>query len=179
MIYYKDERIKIRDICDEDVTSLFSCWIDKEINLHDPRPIPTTSKELINECINFCNRFDSEIINGNTKDRKYKYFVITNNEGEFIGFVNFFSIDKSKGQGEMGVVIGDKSYWRKGIAYTAIKVIAKYIFNNMDINRIYIETTEKNVPALRLFDKLGFEKCGEYCEEDNCKFVVMEKRRDS
>lgn len=175
MIYYQDENIKIRDICSEDVINLFSCRIDKELNLHDPMPMPNTSKELMTECINFCNRFDIEIMNENIEDRKYKYFIVTNNEGNFIGFVNFFSIDKVKKQGEMGVLIADKRYWKKNIAYTAITLVTKYIFDNMDINRIYIETGEMNKPALRLFDKLGFNKCGEYLEDDNFKFIVMEK----
>lgn len=177
--YYQDENIKIRDICSEDVINLFSCRIDKELNLHDPRPTPNTSKELVAECINYCKRFDIEIMNENIEDRKYKYFIITNNEGNFIGFVNFFSIDKVKKQGEMGVIIADKRYWKKGIAFTAINVVTKYIFDNMDINRIYIETGETNKPALRLFDKLGFNKCGEYLEDDDFKFIVMEKRRVS
>jgi hypothetical protein len=70
MIYYQDDNIKIRDICSEDAIDLFSCRIDKELNLYDPRPMPKTSKELMDECIDFCNRFDIEIINENIKDRK-------------------------------------------------------------------------------------------------------------
>lgn len=177
MIYYQDESIKIRDICSEDVVSLFSCTLDKELNLHDPRPMPNTSKELVAECINYCNRFDIEIMNENIEDRKYKYFIITNNAGNFIGFVNFFGIDKAKKQGEMGVTIADKRYWKKGIGYTAINVVTKYIFDNMEINRIYIETGETNKPALGLFHKLGFSKCGEYLEDEDFKFIVMEKWR--
>lgn len=175
MIYYQDENIKIRDIRSDDVINLFSCRIDKEINLHDPRPIPNTSKELVYECIDFCNRFDNEIINQNIEDRKYKYFIITNNADDFIGFINFFSIDKNKKQGEMGIVIGDKRYWGKGIAFTSINIVTKYIFNNMDINRIYIETCEANEPSLKLFRKLGFNRCGEYIEDENFRFIVMEK----
>lgn len=174
MTYYKDENIKIRDICSEDVIDLFCCSIDKELNLHDPRPIPSTSKELVDECINYCNSFDIEVMNENIEERKYKYFIITNNEGKFIGFINFFGIDKIKKQGEMGIIIGDKRCWRKGIAYTAMDVVMKYIFKYMDIDRTYIETGETNIPALRLFDKLGFNKCSEYLEDD-FKFIVMEK----
>lgn len=179
MIYYQDDNIMIRDIYSKDVINLFSCRIDKELNLHDPRPMPQTSKELVGECIDFCKRFDSEIINENIEDRKYKYFIVTNNEGNFIGFVNFFSIDKVKRQGELGIIISDKRYWKKGIAYTLINVLIKYIFDNMDIDRIYIETGETNKPALRLFDKLGFKKCGVCLEDDGFKFIVMEKRRNS
>ncbi|ERI93298.1 acetyltransferase, GNAT family [Clostridiales bacterium oral taxon 876 str. F0540] len=177
MIYYEDDSIKVRDILNMDIINLFSCRIDRELNLHDPRPIPSTSKELLNECIDYCNRFDNEIMNENMEARKYKYFIITNKEDNFIGFVNFFSIDKEKKQGEMGVIIGDKRYFRKGIAYTAINAAIKYIFKNMDINRIYIETGETNEAALGLFNKLDFKRCGEYIEDDNFKFIVMEKLR--
>jgi RimJ/RimL family protein N-acetyltransferase len=177
MIYYQDVKIKIRDICAEDVINLFICQIDKEINLHDPRPLPNTSKELVEECKAYCNRFDNEIINERTEDRKYKYFIITDNEERFIGFVNFFDIDKNKKQGEMGVTIGDKRYWRKGIAYIAIRTAVDYIFNNMNIERIYIETGENNIPAIKLFEKLHFNKCGKYVEDDNFKFLVMEKKK--
>lgn len=74
-----------------------------------------------------------------------------------------------------GVIIADKRYWRKGIAYTAINVVTKYIFDNMAIDRIYIETGETNKPALNLSDKLGFNKCGEVIEDNDFKFTIMEK----
>lgn len=32
MIYFKDEKIVIRDLCEKDVVNLFRCKIDKEIN---------------------------------------------------------------------------------------------------------------------------------------------------
>ncbi|MDP4088608.1 MAG: GNAT family N-acetyltransferase [Bacillota bacterium] len=179
MIYYEDGRIKVRDICSEDVISLFMCWIDKEVNRYDPRPIPRTSKELAAECLDFCNRFDIEVINENIEEIKYKYFIITDNEGSFIGFVNFFSMDRIKKQGEMGIIIGDKRWWNKGIAYTAIKPAMEYIFDVMGFERIYIETGESNKPALRLFEKLDFIKCDEYVEDDGFKFVVMEKLKNS
>jgi len=179
MLYYQDEKIKIRDICSEDVNNLFLCWIDKEINLFDPRPIPKTSGELLEECTAFCNRFDTEIINEEIENRKYKFFIITDCEEKFIGFVNFFNINSSEKQGEMGVTIGDKRCWNKGIAYTAINIAISDIFNNMDIDRIYIETGENNKPALKLFSKLHFEKCDEYLEGDNFKFIVMEKKNVS
>ncbi|MGH4123449.1 MAG: GNAT family N-acetyltransferase [Clostridium sp.] len=178
MIYYQDNKILIRDIYSSDAINLFTWQIDKELNKHDPRPIPNSSKALIEECINYCHRFDTEIMNENIEDIKYKYFIITDNEDNAIGFVNFFSIDKIKKQGEMGITIGDKRYWNKGIACTAIKTAVDYIFSNMDIDRIYIETGEGNKPALRLFEKLDFTKCGEYIEDEDFKFIVMEKMKE-
>lgn len=174
MIYDEDGKIKIRDIEQRDIISLFSCRIDKEINKYDPRPIPSNSKELIQECRIYCNNFERNVINDNKEDRMYKYFIITDSEENFIGFVNFFSIDTVEKQGEMGVTIGDKRYWRKGLAYNSINIAIEYIFNNMDINRIYVEIEENNKPSLALFNKLGFKKCDEYIEDEEFKFIVMD-----
>lgn len=54
-----------------------------------------------------------------------------------------------------------------------------YLFSNMYIDRIYIETNETNIPSLKLFGKLNFNKCGEYLEDEDIKFIVMEKIRTS
>lgn len=175
MNYYIDDEIKVRDIKAEDAASLFSWWIDKELNKHDPMPQPERADELLKECISFCSRFDTEVLNSNENARKYKYFIITDHEDNPIGFVNFFSINKEKKQGEMGVIVGDKRYWKKSIAYKTVNMAVKYIFENMDIKRIYIETGENNIPARRLFSKAGFKECGEYFEDDGFKYIVMEK----
>lgn len=178
MLYYQDSEITIRDIRAEDITYMFSWWIDKELNKHDPRPLPYDSTSLLKECQSFCGRFDQEIMNPIKENRKYHYFIICDNEDCPIGFVNFFGIDKEKKDGEMGVEIGDKRYWKRGIAYRAINAAVDFIFSSMDIERIHIETGETNIPAQRLFAKAGFLFCGEYMDED-FKFIVMEKLKDS
>lgn len=175
MIYFENDEIKIRDIKEEDIISLFSWSIDKTLNEHDPRPLPMNSKDLIEECNRFSEIFDSKIINYNLDERQYIYFIITDKKNNPVGFVNFFSIDKDKRQGEMGIIIGDKRYWGRGIALKAVNIATEYIFNELDIDRIYIETGENNLPALKLFAKLNFIICGEYIEEDNFKFIIMEK----
>lgn len=175
MIYHQDNEIIIRDIKASDAVSLFSWWIDAELNMYDPRPLPKNSEELLAECTSFCKRFDTEVFNENIAARRYKYFIVTDKSDNPIGSVNFFGIDKLKRQGEMGIIIGDKRYWQKGIASKAVEVAVDYIFNNMPIDRIYIETGENNIPAIKLFSKQGFHKCEEYLEDDGFKFIVMEK----
>jgi RimJ/RimL family protein N-acetyltransferase len=174
MIYFEDSEIIIRDIEQQDVISLFSWSIDKELNQHDPRALPANSRELLTECEAFCSRFDAEIMNPDPEKRKYKYFIITDIQNQPIGFVNFFSIIYEKMQGEMGIMMGDKRHWNKGIAQKAVDEIVKYIFNELKMVRIYIETGETNTKAQKLFYKLGFVKCGEYMDED-FKFIIMEK----
>jgi RimJ/RimL family protein N-acetyltransferase len=104
--------------------------------------------------------------------------MICNTKDQAIGFVNIFNIDIDRKQCEMGVVIGNKEYWRNGIANKAVKAVSDYIFNNMEMTRIYIETGETNIPALRLFEKLAFTKCDEIIDE-GFKFIVMELKKSN
>lgn len=174
MIYFQNDNIIIRSLKQEDVVPLFCCSIDKETNKFDPKPLPKSSTELLKECEYYCSIFHNEMLNESIADRKYLYFIITDNKDNFIGFVNFFSMDKLKKQGEMGVIIGDKRCLKKGIASLAVNAATHYIFDTLKFNRIYVETGEMNLPALGLFSKLGFNKCGEDIDED-FKFIVMEK----
>ncbi len=169
IIYFKDSKILIRDICEEDIIVLFSWWIDKEVYEYDPRPFPCTCEGLVNECKNFCEKFKNEALTC----AKYKYFIITNDKNKLIGFINVFNMDFVKRQCELGIIIGDKRYWNLGIGYKSLNVIIPYIFKNMDIKRIYIETLENNFKALKLFNKLNFKRCSEYAE-DKYKFIIME-----
>lgn len=178
MIFFENNEIKIRDIQASDVVNLLIWRLDREMNRFDPRPIPSNAKELIEECTDHCNRFEEEIFNEDINKRKYYYFIITDIADEPIGSVNFFSIDREKKQGEMGIGIGDKRYWGKGIGTLATEKVVDYIFKNMDIDRIHIETGENNKAAQRIVEKLGFKKCDEYLDED-FKFIVMEKRKSS
>lgn len=174
MIYYEDSEIKVRDIIDDDITYLFLCRIDRNVNKYDPQPLPHNCTELARECSEYCSRFENEIING----KEYKYFIITDKSDQPIGFVNFFDMNRLIKQGEMGVVIGDRQYWKRGVATRAVTAAENYIFKNMDFNRIYVETGEQNTPAIGLFNKLGFKKCGEFAEDDGFKFVVMDIRKE-
>lgn len=177
MIYLIDDSIIIRDIIEEDAAALFSWRIDKEINKFDLRPTPDNITELLEQCNDFYTIFSDQIMPVNHVDKKYFYFMITDTVGMPVGCVNFFNINKEKKQGELGVTIGERSYRKRGIAFKAVEFVVSYIFKNMDIKRIFIETGETNLPSLKLFSKLGFKKCGEYIEENDFRFIVMEIRK--
>lgn len=178
MIYYQDEIIEIRDVRSEDVTDLLICRVDKALNQYDPRPTPTTGEALLEVCRQHCQAFEAEIINTPKEKRDNTYFIITSREGHFIGFTNLFSIDKSKRQGEMGIIINDRRHWNKGVAYMAMLVMMEYGFRQLELESIIVETSEINKPALGLFKKLNFSQAGEYYADDRFKFIRLEMKKE-
>lgn len=173
MVYYKSKRIKIRDIEEEDVIPLFRWWIDRDVNLYDPRPIPDDPKGLMEECSRYCKRFMKEVMNKKKSQNRYHYFIITNMLNRPIGFINIFSFNEDRTEAELGIIIGNSSYWKKGIAYESMGAVLRYLFEEKHYKRIHIETGEDNNPARNLFTKLGFMECDAYLDE-GYPCVVME-----
>lgn len=173
MNYYMDKEIIIREIEKKDVITMYAWKLDKEIYRFDPMPLPSDTVSLLSDCKAYCERFESDIISKDFDKRKYKYFMITDRAGALIGYINMFSFNHDEKSCEMGIIIGDKRYWNKGIGYKSMKTVIDHAFGNMGMQRLYVETGEKNIPALKLCNKLNFTKCGEY-SEDEFKFIVME-----
>lgn len=57
-------------------------------------------------------------------------------------------------------MIGDKSYWGKGVATEVIRDLVTYAFTELRISYIGAEVEEGNIPMKRVFEKVGFEQDG-------------------
>lgn len=57
---------------------------------------------------------------------------------------------------EVGLLIGDKDYWGKGIATQAIQLICDYATNELNLHKIEAGCYSDNVGSLKAFEKVGF-----------------------
>ena len=48
-------------------------------------------------------------------------------------------------------------YWGKGYGKDALRVLAQYLFQAMNLHRIQLDTWDENNRALRAFEGLGFQ----------------------
>jgi RimJ/RimL family protein N-acetyltransferase len=62
--------------------------------------------------------------------------------------------------GVCGIMIGDKENQGKGYGTDAMKVLVKYGFNTLNLNRIELETFEFNLRAFKSYKKVGFKEEG-------------------
>ncbi len=73
-----------------------------------------------------------------------------------IGRLGIFGIDWDKGQGELGVVIGEKEYWGHGYGRDAVRTLIHHLFTTSSLNRVYLYTFSDNLRAQRSFAAAGF-----------------------
>ena len=73
-----------------------------------------------------------------------------------IGNIGFFSIDPISRASEVGIMIGNKDYWNKGLGTEAIQLILKHGFDTLNLNRIFLRVFANNHRAIRCYEKVGF-----------------------
>jgi RimJ/RimL family protein N-acetyltransferase len=57
----------------------------------------------------------------------------------------------------MGMLIGDKNYWGKGLATETLKTLVHWAFENLEINTIDLGVNRNNTGAMRVYEKVGFK----------------------
>lgn len=99
----------------------------------------------------------------NFVDESFKRFTSENTLGffiqydkEFIGTAKIDKINLHNSSAEIGIMIGEKSYWGKGIATEVYQLLIDYSFNELKINRLWGGCTALNTGMKKVFIKTGF-----------------------
>ena len=99
-------------------------------------------------------------------------FAIDTLDGRHIGNCSCYNIDEAKGEAELGIMIGDRSYWDKEYGTDAVATLVNYIFHQTNLKRIYLKTLETNHRAQQCFQKCGFTSCG-HLVKNGFSFTIM------
>lgn len=134
--------IQIRLFEESDIASKVE-WINNPLNnefLHYDIPLEYEKTLLWFKNKNNSNRLDCVIV--------YKNVAV--------GLIGLLQIDQVNKKAEFYISMGDVSYKGKGIATQATKLLLKYAFENLNLNKVYLNVDEKNTIACHLYEKVGF-----------------------
>jgi len=60
----------------------------------------------------------------------------------------------------LGIMIGDKSYWGKGYGTEATKLMVSYAFNRLNLHKLWLGVYAGHKAAIRIYEKAGFVEEG-------------------
>ena len=106
-----------------------------------------------------------------------KRFGVDTHDGRYIGNAMYYDIDTAKGQAELGIMIGDKSYWNQGYGTDTVNTLIRHIFTTTTLNRVYLHTLTWNIRAQKSFEKSGFTKLRQV-KRSGYDFILMELFKD-
>jgi RimJ/RimL family protein N-acetyltransferase/glycosyltransferase involved in cell wall biosynthesis len=74
----------------------------------------------------------------------------------YVGNIQLTSITKS--DAEFHIFIGNKDYWGKGVAYSAIQQILRYAEYILKLDKVYLKVNPEHEKAIKLYERCGFIK---------------------
>ena len=104
-------------------------------------------------------------------------FAVETLDGEHIGNCVYYNVNESKGEAELGVMIGNRDYRDKGYGTDTVCTLVNHIFLNTNLKRIYLKTLIWNLRAQKCFNNCGFTPYGQI-NRNGSDFVIMELRRE-
>jgi len=116
----------------------------------------TRTLSIFNLNINYDVELD--IIDKISKDHNYSIIDIKNDK--LIGIVGLSNVDYLHRTAEIGIFIGDKSYWNKGYGEEAMKLLLKYSFCYLNLRNVMLRVFSYNHSAIKCYEKIGFKMIG-------------------
>jgi RimJ/RimL family protein N-acetyltransferase len=86
----------------------------------------------------------------------YHFVICRLEEDRPIGTIGLFALDLVDGSAGMGITIGDKSLWGKGLGTDALLALLDFGFGELRLERIWLDVFDFNPRARRSYEKCGF-----------------------
>ena len=139
--------IDLKTLSCKDASKAYLDWLnDSSINAFlEVRRNPPKSIEDLNIFINNCIESENDLLIG-----------IFTKENKHIGNIKIL-FNWENLRCEVGIIVGDKNFWGKGIATEGIRLVTNYSIKETNIKKIIAGLYKQNIGSQKAFEKAGFE----------------------
>jgi RimJ/RimL family protein N-acetyltransferase len=145
------KNVYLRAISQSDATSNYLSWLNDPEVTHGlaSGTFPTNMESL------------NSFLSGVVENRDIVMFAICDMSTHLhIGNIKLDRFDWISRTCELGLLIGDRTYWGKGIGSEVMNLVTRFAFEDLDIRKISLTVYSNNPAAIRLYEKVGFETEG-------------------
>lgn len=163
--------MKIRNLKMKDALPMLEWMHDEELVRH-------FAANFADKTVSDCEAF----IRAAAEDEHNRNWAICNEEDEYLGTVSLKRIDRKNGTAEYAIAMR-KCALGTGASHYGTREVLKIAFEELGLNRVYLNVLEENVRANRFYEKIGFVYEGTFREHlyvngayRNLKWFALTKR---
>lgn len=140
--------IYLRPLQHGDLSGPYASWInDQEVMCYMEAGIfPNTAEDLEAFFKNVTSRRDQVIL-----------AIMSKKLRRHIGNVKLGPIDWVHRRAHFGILIGDKQFWGKGVGTEATRMMVRYAFMRLNLNRVDLGVYAEHESAVRCYERVGFK----------------------
>lgn len=145
----------LRPLMEEDAKLMLEWMHDSDINCWFQIDF---SEFVEQQAIDFIRKANET--NGN---RTQYHYAITEADGKYLGTVSLKNVDRINRNAEYAICMR-KEAMGKGLAFQATQDILKIAFDELNLNRVYLNVLSDNKKAIGLYERSNFRYEGEWKE---------------
>lgn len=148
----QDVRLKLGDVElfglePDDVTDEYVAWLnDAAVNRY-------LESRFVRHTADSMRRFVQDVVDSGDA---ILFGIRYGPAGRHVGNIKLGPIDRHHRRAEIGLLIGDRTVWGRGIAARAIELAARYAFDTLGMLKLTAGCYAGNVGSRRAFEKAGF-----------------------
>ena len=132
---------------DQHITEAYVGWLnDQEMSKIILSAETTTTLEE-------CRAYAESLILSN---ENHFFAMIANDTKEHIGNFRLGPHDKHNDRIQLGMMIGNKSYWGRGIGSEVVSLGLNFAFEILNVHKVFLDVREDNLGAIRIYEKNNF-----------------------
>lgn len=150
-VFLEGDKIVLRTLMPSDIKERYLSWLNDPVICQylEVGIFPTTMDEL--------RKFYEQI--SVSKTDVFLAIVVKKNR-KHIGNIKLGGINWVHGFANLGIVIGEKEYWAKGIGQEACRLMLEYAFHRLNLHKVTLGVWANHFPAIRAYKKIGFQEEG-------------------
>lgn len=139
------DRVVLRTLTPRDASGEYAGWLND----------PSVNQYLETRSINL-EELKRYIQEKDESDCAILFGIFWKADARHIGNVKLEPVDFAEGVATMGILIGDKEYWGKGVGTEVTNLITDYAFNVLGLTEVHLGVMSTNVAAIRVYEKCGY-----------------------
>ena len=100
--------------------------------------------------------YDNQLKQSNTRNFAVFY------RDEHVGGAGYSQIDWRERSAEIGLFVGRKDLWDRGLGTDIMSTLVRFGFEQMNLHRIFLRVYEENIRATKCYEKVGFTYEGKW-----------------
>ncbi len=86
----------------------------------------------------------------------YLFVIVDRQSNQPIGYCFLSDVSPIHRHGRLGILIGEAEFRHKGYGSEAVRGLVAFGFQDLNLERIYLDVASHNLPAIRAYEKCGF-----------------------
>lgn len=145
----KSERIYLRTLAETDAPVLLTNTQDKEIRYMTGTKSTFTLEQI-----------QQHIKNINEDSSRYDFAICLNSNSKMIGELSILDIEQDNNKAGFRISMCSIELTGKGYGTEAIRLILKFVFEDLKLNRLQLEVLSHNKRGIKAYEKTGFRTEG-------------------